>query len=146
MNRPSLFLLLAIALLPISCSKKVSTTSNVTPEALSGEWQIVSIEGDTLPIVAEEEIPSIQFDIEENSFSCYVGCNRMGGSLSISKDSIKLGNIFSTRMLCPDKMQLEQKCGVALDKVSLASMTNDDKIILQDKNGTALITLERISK
>ncbi|HCS87482.1 MAG TPA: hypothetical protein DIW30_03425 [Bacteroidales bacterium] len=143
MKRQPFIILLLAALLPIGCSKKASTENSFKTESLNGEWQIVSIHQETLQTAADEEIPSISFNTEDKSFSCYVGCNRMGGTLSTDNDSLRLGNIFSTRMYCPDKMGTEQKLGIALEQVRLAQTSDDGNLLLQDAEGRTLVTLLR---
>lgn len=143
MKRQSFIILLLAALLPVSCGKKANTENSFKPESLNGEWQIVSVNQETLQTAVDEETPSIRFNTEEKSFSCYVGCNRMGGTLSTDNDSLRLGSIFSTRMYCPDKMEMEQKLGIALDQVRLAKNANDGTLLLQNAEGTTLVTLSR---
>ncbi len=146
MKRQTFIILLLTALLPVSCGKKACTENSFKAESLNGEWQIVSINEDTLQVASDEETPSINFNTEDKSFSCYVGCNRMGGTLSTNNDSLRLGNIFSTRMYCPDKMGLEQKLGIALDQVRFARTADGGTILLQDAEGKTLVTLSKINE
>ncbi len=141
MKKTYLFLCL-LAALCMGCSKNASTTSTAFDlHSLQGEWQIVQL--DSVPLLAEadEEAPNILFDIDHHSFACYIGCNRMGGTLSIDGDTLSLTDIYATRMYCQDKMEQEQRLGEVLEQVSFAERTPDGNVLLTNSTHTTLLTL-----
>lgn len=148
MKKTYLFLCL-LAALCMGCSKNSSTTSTAFDlHNLQGEWLIVQLDSVPLHAEADEEVPNILFDVDNHSFACYIGCNRMGGTFSIEGDSLRLTDIYATRMYCPDKMDQEQRLGEVLEQVSFAEQTPDGNILLSNPSHsnpshTAQLTLTR---
>ena len=68
---------------------------------------------------------SINFNEKEAEISGFSGCNRFTGNYSLKMDSIKIGSLASTKMLCEDTSnQMEVEMQNALSKA--------DRIILND--------------
>ena len=133
-----------LAALSMGCSKTTSTTSTAFDlHNLQGEWLIVQLDSVPLHAEADEEAPNILFDVDNHSFACYIGCNRMGGTFSIEGDSLRLTDIYATRMYCPDKMDQEQRLGEVLEQVSSAVPTPDGNLLLSNSSHTAQLTLTR---
>lgn len=146
MRKLYLFILLFAALL-IGCSKPSGGgQKGFDMQMLDGEWQIVLLGEDSLPFEADEEAPNMLFDITNRSFACYVGCNRMGGTLSVGQDSLRMTDIFATRMYCPDKMETEEALGNALEQVHGVRVAEDGGLLLTDEAGRVLITLAKERK
>ncbi len=101
---------------------------------------------DSLSFEADEEAPNMLFDVTNRSFACYVGCNRMGGTLSVGEDSLRMTDIFATRMYCPDKMETEEALGSALEQVHSVRVAEDGGLLLTDEAGRVLITLAKERK
>lgn len=123
-----------------ACGKPAAT---VTVEQLDGTWLIRTVEGAELPAVDMEEQPNMFFNAADSMFACYVGCNRMGGSLKLGNGGLLLGNVFSTRMYCHGLMELEDRLGALLPQVAKASLTDDGTLSLFDATDTELLTLVR---
>lgn len=112
--------------------------------SLEGEWNIVKVEGQSVDMAKK---PFIGFDVAGKRMYGYSGCNRMMGSLeidSVNPGSLKLGQIGSTRMMCPD-METERRVLDALDKVVSFQQVADkpESIVLCGQNGQQLMTLEK---
>lgn len=106
---------------------------------ISGEWNVVSVEGQKLT-----GNPYIGFDMQEGRLYGNAGCNRIMGGVeldSINPGKIGFTGVASTRMMCPD-METEQKVLEALNEVAgyQASATG---VELTDKDGKVLISLEK---
>ncbi|WP_296403541.1 META domain-containing protein [Psychrobacter sp.] len=71
-----------------------------------------------------------------------VGCNRMGSNFSLSKNVLKLGNIFSTEIYCQDLDLAEKKLNQLMateSKVSIEPKVNQIKMSQQFVTGETLI-------
>ena len=88
---------------------------SATTDYLAGEWTIYSVGGNKL---TGESRPYINFDNENHRFYGSNGCNIINGNYAEgSHASLKLSNIISTMMSCPDA-DYEQAINNALDAVS----------------------------
>ncbi len=146
MRKLYLFAILAVSLLT-GCSKQSGgSAKGVDMEELDGEWQIVLLGEDKLSFEADEEAPNMVFDVRNCSFACYVGCNRIGGRLSVGEDTLRMTDIYATRMYCPDKMETEQAIGSALERVHSVLTADDGGLLLTDEAGAVLITLAKERK
>lgn len=102
-----------------SASKVVSIEDMST--TLDGKFHVETL--NDVP-VSEHKL-SINFNQIENQLSGFSGCNRFTGTYSLKMDSIKIGPLASTRMLCGDLAnQIESEFHQTLSKV--------DKVILKD--------------
>lgn len=108
---------------------------------LSGEWNIVSVEGQKLE---GESSPFVGFDIKEGRLYGNAGCNNIMGSLeldSVNPGRIVLSNIGATRMMCPD-MNTESKVLGALNNVS-GYQASANGVELTDGSGKVVLSLEK---
>jgi len=59
------------------------------------------------------------------------GCNRYFGAVSLTSETIAVGNLASTRKMCPESlMDQEQRFMAALSKSSRLELTHDGQILL----------------
>ena len=93
---------------------------------LTGEWNIVTVNGDT---IKAENTPYLGLDMAEKRLYGNAGCNRMMGTFeadSLQPGKIKFGQIGTTRMMCPD-MDTESKVAVlTLEKRETPAFTLND--------------------
>ncbi len=83
-------------------SKPAPGTEN---KALEGTyWALTELNGKAIAVPLDGEKPSyIYFDAAKKRVSLSGGCNVMGGSYELMDGNrIKLGNMMSTMMACPD--------------------------------------------
>ncbi|UCS94646.1 META domain-containing protein [Echinicola marina] len=71
---------------------------------LNDIWALESINGEKL--FEGGKAPNIEFNLRENRFYGFGGCNRINGSFSLGDQKIKFGKALSTMMACP-KMEEE---------------------------------------
>lgn len=111
--------------------------------SLAGEWNIIEVESRTVVPAPGEEFPFIGFKAEEGQVYGYSGCNRMMGSFSTDArtGSIDLGEMASTRMMCPD-MSLEDSILKALGKVKKYK-EEKGQIVLCASSGHPLLVLQK---
>lgn len=125
----------------IGMSACKSSKQAVQPIDLTGEWNIVTVNGDKINAA---NTPFIGLDVKEKRVYGNAGCNRMTGSFEIDSlhpGKIQFGQIGTTRMTCPD-METESKVLQALDNVTGYTET-DQGLSLTDAEGKALMTLEK---
>ena len=125
------------ACMMMSCksSKQVATVD------LSGEWNIVAVDGQELTAT---EKPFIGLDMANKSLHGNAGCNSLLGNFeldSIHPGTIRFTQVGATRMMCPD-METETKVLAALNKVAGYDETAEG-VVLTDAEGNALLTLEK---
>ena len=118
-----------------ACGSSKSAAGSVD---LSGEWTIVSVDGEKIDIA---EMPYIGFDMAGKRVYGNSGCNRMSGELDIDTvaSAIKLNKVASTRMMCPD-MDTETKVLGALANVTGYKGT-EEGVALTDAEGKDILSL-----
>jgi len=82
--------------------------------------------------------PYIKFDFEKSTVSGQAGCNQINGKFKISGDTLKMGKIASTRMMCP-AMAFEQEVLNVLNEGKFTFKKNSDQLILQSINGVLIV-------
>lgn len=82
----------------------------------------------------------IKFNAAKKSAGGNGSCNSFGGTLFVSKDSISITNIFSTKMYCDGVQQTEDSFFNQLQKVNRFEIK--DKILLLYNNNTLLLEFE----
>ena len=113
----------------------------VQPVDLTGEWNIVTINGDTVHAANK---PFIGLDMADKRVYGNAGCNRMMGTFeidSLNPGKIQFGQIGTTRMICPD-MDTENKVLQTLNNVKGYAGT-EEGLVLTDTEGNTLMTLEK---
>lgn len=126
---------LGVLLLP-SCK---TARDMVSENDICGEWNVVEIQGEP---VRTQSNPFIGFDTKKGRVYGYSGCNRITGSLDLSRDNkIELGHMASTLMACPD-MELEGKLIEVLSTVKNVKCAGKNKIALyaSDKEPVMLLS------
>lgn len=126
------------AILATSCG---SSKSSLQPEALNGEWNIITVNGQQ---ATADKQPYIGMNLQEQRLYGCAGCNRLIGSVIVENNKagqITFGKVGSTRMLCPD-MQTESAVLEALSKVTGYKGT-EKAITLIDKKGKELLELSK---
>ena len=125
------------ALMMASCG----SGKNAVAVDLSGEWNIVEVNGQQL---SGDSDPFIGFDMEGKRIYGNAGCNRMMGAFeldSVNAGKIKLTQMGMTRMMCPD-METERVVTEALNKVAGYTGT-EAGVALTDAEGKGLVILQK---
>ncbi len=73
---------------------------------LNNLWILETINGK--PLVERGKSPNIDFDLHENRFYGFGGCNQINGNITLDGENLTFGKIISTQMACPnlDKEQI----------------------------------------
>ena len=135
------FMAVCTGALIVSCG---SGKNMLSISSLDGEWNITEVDGQQ---ISTGRMPFIGFDVAQKRIYGNSGCNRMMGSFeadSLKPGALKLGQIGSTRIMCPD-MKTEQMVLSALDKVTSFQTVSDkpEVISLCNQDGQPLMTLEK---
>lgn len=113
--------------------------------ALTGEWTIISIQGEDVSALLPEgaRSPSLQFS-DEGGLSGFAGVNRFSGSLNTEKlisGKWDVGPMVSTKMAGPPElMELEQRILSALDSAD-AIVSTGGSVVLTSKGKESLALL-----
>lgn len=134
--------LTVLSLVGVACqSAQSGKVPSTTPISLAGEWDIVSA-NDTA--ITQTPLPFIGFDTAEQRVYGSSGCNRFMGQYTLTaNDSLDLGALASTRMLCED-MATEDLVLRALNGVKkVAAGATADELVLQTESGQAALRLRK---
>ncbi|KJG40539.1 hypothetical protein UA32_01880 [Photobacterium angustum] len=123
---------------------RVAHQQNETAEntALVGQqWNLVTLEGETVKPGAGGNVAFIQFDMDKKSAHGFSGCNNFQGVFETSNGTLTMGPAAATRKMCMDGMELE--------KSFLETMPNfasyvivDNVLTVKDKQGKQIATFK----
>lgn len=124
--------------------KVVLTYIKVDPSqanpALGGQWKNTRINGDTL--AEGKDKPSITFDLDKMMVAGKDACNNFNATIkTLSNADLELGEIASTKMMCPD-MEIPQQFLSALSQVVTYKVIGSELIML-DNDGTELLVFSK---
>ena len=110
-------------------------------EILSGTaWRVEDIAGQG---VIDASHTTIEFD-GAGKIAGDAGCNRYFGSAEVSDTSIKVGQLGSTRKMCPQAlMNQEMAFFKAIDEVTSWELADTDLLYLRDANDKDQIRASR---
>ena len=127
MNRMIIAVVAALAAVGC-CGEK----AGLWPE-LSGEWNVIEIDGTMVSADSSETKPYIGFSPADSSIFGCAGCNRIVGRIGIDEDAT---------VLCED-MSVENMFMPALVAVKNYYRVSDNRIELRDADGNVRMVLER---
>ena len=131
----------ALGALATACS----TTQKATDvQALNGEWNIASVDGQKVNVTEDMNIPTIKFNTSDGTISGNLSCNRIVGSFDVKAQpgTLDLSGLGATKMLCPD-MTVEDNILRAFAQVRGYELAPDSAMLLVDANKNTVVTLER---
>lgn len=140
-----------VAILVASCCPCRKATNKSSLPLKQTEWRLIQIEGRNIaPEVVVDGTPRIIL-ADDGSFGGYGGCNSLGGSYRITpsevpsqKDvagKIELGNVLSTKRMCPND-RLEQEFFGKL--ATIDSFTIDGNQLFLFSNGELKLLFEAV--
>ena len=137
---------LVTAAVMTGCAPKQNNTS---ADVLEGEWDIISYATDSAVVELGEtskSAPYVHFNLNEQAFYGNAGCNLLRGELSTDSlsNALTLGNVASTRMMCPS-MEVEDAILTNLGKVAAFQTAgeNESTVELLDAHKNVVITLAK---
>ncbi len=108
-----------IALFALPLLAACATVGNAAPSLAGSKWAFVSIDGQR-PISDEALLT-----IEADRIGANVGCNGMGGNLTIKPGKLVTGPIISTQMYCEGVMVQESAVGSLLGASPTYTISGD---------------------
>lgn len=138
MKKTLIFGLFSTAMLAMtSCS----AVKSLPAEALSGEWDIVKVNGAPVSLIDKDAKPYLGFDVANCRFYGYGGCNYMMGTFATGEENeIKITTGGVTMMMCPD-IAFQDSLMQTMDNVARYMITKDGKLTLSAANDATLISL-----
>lgn len=123
------------------------SSCTVRPDALTGEqetiqdtdWVLLSFGDQNIPAPQDTRTSYIHFDLDNENVRGFAGCNSFRGKYNLRNGKIKISDISSTRMSCPD-MEVENYLLGVLDEVTAFNLT--DKFLTLYKGNQAVITFQ----
>ena len=125
-----------------------------TPATLSGRWELEQWSTPTKneSEVHQRDIPrgdsngalNIQYDQEKNLLSGFSGCNRFMAPLEFNKNnSIKVGLIAGTQMLCMENSRMELERDFLNELSNSESWGQDGTKLIMTSTSGEVLTFER---
>lgn len=141
MKKTALLLSVVAALFVASCSSSKHTASSVS---LSGEWNIVAVNGKAVDTSKMEQAPYIGFNRAENRIYGSASCNRFFAALELDpvKSEIRFDNAGATRMMCPH-MDTEDAILSALSKIARYEILSNGEVDMCDANGQSMLLIRK---
>lgn len=133
-------------------SKNTYQMKKLPSETLQGEFVIKSINNS---VVSKSDL-TVYFNENESTISGFSGCNQFTGKFILNSNTIKIGPLASTRMLCSEeKNEVETSLLKALSEVTSFELNNDslklknddtNLIIAVKKQNEILITYQALTR
>lgn len=114
---PLLLILLAMTLSAGKCGKTADTAA-LAQQIGQGRWLLSEINGKAITVPEGVETPYLELDASNGSVSGFGGCNRLMGTVELAGDKIGFPGLGSTKRLCEQSMDLENRFTGALRNVS----------------------------
>lgn len=140
----NVFVSLCMVLTMVIASSCASTKNAATVADISGEWNIIELNGAAVVPAPGQAFPFIGFDVAQGTVYGNSGCNRMTGRFDVNAKpgTIDLGALGSTRMMCPD-MTVEKNVLAALSQVKKYKKLGDDQIALCGSSKRPIAVLQK---
>ena len=141
MKKVTLLLSVVATLFVASCFSSKNTTSSVS---LTGEWNIVAVDGNAVDTSKVQQAPYIGFDRVENRIYGSASCNRFFAELKLDsiKSEISFGAAGATRMMCP-QMETEDAILAALSKITRYKVLSNGEVNMYDANGQSMLLIRK---
>lgn len=143
----SSFFLLATISGPVLSPAEAATKKVLTIGTLSGEWQVIEMQGRNLP--ESENLFSLNLDCMKKSVAGFTGCNYLNGKFEFKarKNRLQFQNLASTRMACP-LSETENRLIRALNTVCTYAFEQEKGkktvLRLKDTEGNTLLVLNKM--
>jgi heat shock protein HslJ len=125
-----LFTLSVILLFSCTSMKKQTKPAAGGANPLKGTaWTLSRIPGFELEKTRKE--PSIYFNDSTDRVNGYTGCNGYGANYTLKGNTIKIGEILSTKMACMPGMKTENKVMNVLSNVDHYTVASDKLTLMQ---------------
>lgn len=109
-------------------SPSVPASTGAPPEAVAGSWQLIQIGDAAIDAMA---IPSLEVT-ETGAASGSAGCNQFSGTVVVSPDEIRFGELATTKMACADPSNaLESRYLAALGAARTWTIDGEGNLVIE---------------
>lgn len=121
-----------------------STAKQATLSDISGEWNVIEIDGSPITLSEGVDAPFLGFDVAKGMVYGNTGCNNLTGSfdMNAAPGNIDLSAMGCTRRMCPDVV-VEQKMLTALGQVKGYKVLKNGNVILCSSENVACVVLQK---
>ena len=128
-KKSNLILVVFIAIFFGACSlKKGVEVENISLE--NSKWELISL--NQKEIKKAEKVANINFEKDSRVFG-NLGCNNFFGTYKLNKNSLEIGQVGSTMMMCQN-MQTEQDFAKVLQDVKTYKIDKNSLIFLLENS------------
>lgn len=137
-------IILSFSIFLFSCNNVVkSSTQEHNATDLNGEFFVEIINDNNI----ESNNPTITFNTETQNVFGFSGCNRFNGNYTLNGNSIKIGPLASTKMLCIDDAANKTETDFLKALASVDSIVfKENKLLLLNKQNIVLTATKRIKE
>lgn len=107
---------------------------------LAGEWTVISVDGQAVNV---EEMPTIAFNTEDNTYHARPGINLLNGSYTLKDNVLTLGNGAMTRMAGPENLMLLEDSIVAILGTPFTLKLENEVLSLCGADGKVALELKK---
>ncbi len=122
-----------VAVISMDCSPKLAPDTGWGRQ----RWVLVEMKGVPVQQSGGRRDAYINFEVNEKRFSGNGGCNQVNGNYSIDKNSIRFGEVTSTKMSCDD-IEFENTFLSTLNSIDRYEVNGND-LLLKRKRETLLV-------
>lgn len=134
---------IGLALTSIAALSSCSSVKSIPVEAISGEWDIIKVNGNKVNLTDPETTPYLAFDVVNGRFYGNGGCNYMMGTFATGEgNEIEITTAGQTLMMCPD-IEFQDSLMKTISDVRQYTITKKGDLELSAANDRTLITLEK---
>ncbi len=85
-----------------ACTIKSTTIAGEQSSVQGTYWMLLSLEGQDVPAANDTRMAYIRFEEEGGEVKGYTGCNNFFGKYTLQNTTLRLSDLGSTRMMCPN--------------------------------------------
>lgn len=117
---------LAVMLVTVgACAPTPEEGSGAPAATIAGrDWILTSVGDLTEPRGMQDRPATIRFDSAGARAAGFAGCNQFSAGYTLTGDSLAFAPAISTKMLCPEAMELETSFLGALERVTRVQATD----------------------
>ncbi len=104
---------------------------------LNTTWELQLI--NDLPVTVYNKLPYLEFQLKDNRFAGFGGCNQISGPVQHSGNTLKFGMIIATKMACPD-LETESQFLQLLNNRTWSYKIEGSNLVLTDGNEQLIFT------
>jgi len=108
------------------------------PDVFDRVWSLIEIDASPVELGDADTAVNLSFGPVEKVVFGFSGCNRYSGSYKFTAETLSIGPIAATRMMCTNSMELEHSFLSALDNVTSARLDGGTLVLSNDAGSTTL--------